>query len=98
MGRPPNEDRGSPSNSVGRTLRRRHAGQPQNPARTPHVYGLDLDHAALRRNATIAGRAVGAGEVLPFADGSFDLVKLAWVLEHLDERSGCRSRAGRDRR
>ncbi len=54
-------------------------------ARAPHVYGLDLDLAALRRNTTIAGRAVGAGERLPFADGSFDLVTLAWVLEHLDE-------------
>jgi ubiquinone/menaquinone biosynthesis C-methylase UbiE len=54
-------------------------------ARTPHVYGLDLDLAALHRNATIAGRAAGAGESLPFADGSFDLVTLAWVLEHLDE-------------
>jgi SAM-dependent methyltransferase len=54
-------------------------------ARTPHIYGLDPDRAALRRNTTIAQLSAGAGERLPFSDDTFDLVTLAWVLEHLDE-------------
>src|SRR5262249_29467485 len=50
-----------------------------------HIYGLDPDLAALRRNTTITRLSAGAGERLPFGDGVFDLVTLAWVLEHLDQ-------------
>jgi len=47
------------------------------------VVGIDLDHAALVHNVTIDRAVVATAERLPFRDGSFDLVLLAWVLEHL---------------
>jgi len=47
------------------------------------VVGIDLDHDALLRNATIERSVVATAERLPFRAGSFDLVLLAWVLEHL---------------
>lgn len=53
-------------------------------ARTRRVFGIDVDHAAMRQNTTIPHTAVATGERLPFADGSFDVVVLAWVLEHLE--------------
>ena len=52
-------------------------------ARAAVVVGIDLDRAALARNATIDRAVVATAERLPFPDGSFDLVLLAWVLEHL---------------
>src|SRR5579862_5377052 len=48
------------------------------------VVGVDPDAAALVANRVIPYRAVGSGEDLPFAAGSFDIVASAWVLEHLD--------------
>jgi SAM-dependent methyltransferase len=53
-------------------------------ARTSHVSGIDVDDAAMRRNTTIRRKAMATAEHLPFADASFDLVVLAWVLEHLE--------------
>ena len=48
------------------------------------VVGIDLDREALRRNPTIRQAVVASAERLPFDDASFDLVLLAWVVEHLE--------------
>jgi SAM-dependent methyltransferase len=48
------------------------------------VFGVDPDPGALAANSVISPRAVGSGEDLPFATGTFDVVASAWVLEHLD--------------
>lgn len=48
------------------------------------VVGIDLDHGALLRNTTIRQPVAATAERLPFDDASFDLVVLAWVLEHLE--------------
>jgi SAM-dependent methyltransferase len=53
-------------------------------ARTGRSYGVDLDGVALRKNITIRHTAVATAEALPFIDGAFDLVVMAWVVEHLD--------------
>ena len=53
-------------------------------ARTPWTYGIDPDPEAVRRNTTVREKVVGRAEKLPFADNSFDLVTMAWVLEHLE--------------
>jgi SAM-dependent methyltransferase len=52
--------------------------------RIPLVFGIDTDHDAMRRNTTIRHTTVATGERLPFASGAFDLVLMAWVLEHLE--------------
>jgi SAM-dependent methyltransferase len=54
-------------------------------ARTPHTYGVDLDAEGLARNTVIAHTSVAGAEDLPFADASFDLVVLCWVIEHLED-------------
>src|SRR5688500_11422165 len=53
--------------------------------RAGYVCGVDPDRQALRKNVTLRDRSAGLAERLPFADGSFDLIVSAWVLEHLDE-------------
>lgn len=54
-------------------------------AKTAHVAGCDPDHTALRLNATIALRAAGLADDLPYRDGAFDAAILVFVLEHLDQ-------------
>jgi SAM-dependent methyltransferase len=51
--------------------------------RSAHVCGVDPDVEALRENRALANRVAGLAERLPFRDAAFDLVALAWVLEHL---------------
>jgi SAM-dependent methyltransferase len=46
--------------------------------------GLDPDHGALLRNRLYRSLVVASAENLPFKNSSFDLVILAWVLEHLE--------------
>jgi len=53
-------------------------------ARTPHTYGIDPDATALEQNKIIRHKVVGTAESLPFEDNFFDLIVLAWVLEHLE--------------
>ena len=52
-------------------------------ARSRDVVGIDTDTEALAANEVIDDRIGADAERLPFADGSFDLVLMAWVLEHL---------------
>ena len=53
--------------------------------RTPHSYGADPDSETLKKNRTIKYVAVASAEKLPYDDNFFDLVVMAWVLEHLDD-------------
>jgi len=53
-------------------------------ARTPHTYGIDPDATALEQNKIIRHKVVGTVESLPFEENFFDLIVLAWVLEHLE--------------
>jgi SAM-dependent methyltransferase len=53
-------------------------------APAPFAVGVDPDHGSLLRNETLRHRVVATGERLPFGDGSFDLVTMTWVLEHLE--------------
>ena len=53
--------------------------------RTPHTYGADPDVTALAKNTTIKNTVTANAEHLPFEDNFFDVVVLAWVLEHLEE-------------
>jgi SAM-dependent methyltransferase len=48
-----------------------------------HV-GVDPDADAIKHHDSLLFRAAARGERLPFADGSFDLICSAWVLEHVD--------------
>lgn len=54
-------------------------------AKTPHTVGIDPDQRALAKNRVVRHRVRGAGERLPFRDGSFDAVAAAWVVEHLTD-------------
>ena len=51
------------------------------------VTALDPSAAMLSRNG-VPSRVVGVGEVLPFADGSFDAVFSAYVFRNLDSVAG----------
>lgn len=53
-------------------------------ARTPRTYGIDPDATALEQNKIIRHKGVGTAESLPFEENFFDLIVLAWVLEHLE--------------
>jgi ubiquinone/menaquinone biosynthesis C-methylase UbiE len=53
--------------------------------RTPFSYGVDPDADALANNTTIKNTVLANAEDLPFEDEFFDVVALAWVLEHLED-------------
>ena len=53
-----------------------------------HLFGVDPDAGAIAKHETLLFRAAARGERLPFADGAFDLVCSAWVLEHVDMPRG----------
>lgn len=47
------------------------------------TYGVDPDPKAIERNTFIKHLAVADAEKLPFEDNFFDVVTMAWVVEHL---------------
>ncbi len=53
--------------------------------RTPFTYGVDPDAQTLAKNNVIRTTAVANAEKLPFENAFFDVVVLAWVLEHLED-------------
>lgn len=55
---------------------------------SPHVVGVEIDPAVAAQAAVrVGGIVVGAGEALPFTDGSFDVVFSHEVIEHVaDDR------------
>jgi SAM-dependent methyltransferase len=53
------------------------------PAGTCRVVGLDMDATALRKHTRLWQRVVGNGETLPFGRGTFDLVTMNMVMEHV---------------
>jgi SAM-dependent methyltransferase len=57
---------------------------------SPHVYGIDISFQRVREG-TAGNLLVAVGEHLPFADGSFDVVILNEVIEHVaDDRETMR--------
>jgi SAM-dependent methyltransferase len=52
-------------------------------ARSRSAVGVDVDMGALATNDVIRSRVGADATRLPFRSGSFDLVLMAWVLEHL---------------
>jgi SAM-dependent methyltransferase len=48
------------------------------------VCGADADMRALRHNVTHMHLVAARGEWLPFREGRFDLVTMAWVIEYLE--------------
>jgi SAM-dependent methyltransferase len=64
------------------------------------VYGIDIEEKRLRQGAQgLPGLALAAAEYLPFVEGSFDLVLLNEVIEHVQDdgatlREACRVTAG----
>lgn len=57
---------------------------------TPHAYGMDVDAPRVQegRRRGIDNLLLAAAESLPFADGSFDVVVLNEVIEHVrDDRA-----------
>jgi ubiquinone/menaquinone biosynthesis C-methylase UbiE len=49
------------------------------------IAGVDMDLQALQAHNTVDYRVLATGEGLPFADGTFDLVTMNMVLEHVQE-------------
>lgn len=53
---------------------------------TDRVVGVDVDEESVRKGGhDLPNLALGVGERLPFADGSFDIVLLHEVIEHVDD-------------
>jgi len=61
-----------------------HKGFPVETSAGARHVGVDPDADAVKHHDTLRFRAAARGERLPFADGSFDLICSAWVLEHVD--------------
>ncbi|MCS7087717.1 MAG: class I SAM-dependent methyltransferase [Thermoflexales bacterium] len=60
---------------------------------TPHVVGIDIEAEHVRQGSAAGTRnlLVAAGEHLPFAEATFDVVLSHEVLEHVrDDRQACR--------
>lgn len=53
-------------------------------ARARRAVGIDPDVASLAKNDVLAHRIAATAERLPFDRASFDLVTMAWVVEHLE--------------
>jgi SAM-dependent methyltransferase len=63
---------------------------------SPSVYGVDIDRERVLQGAVeVPNLALSVGEYLPFADGSFDLVLLHEVLEHVDSDRATLAEAAR---
>jgi len=54
-------------------------------AKTQHSYGIDPDANAVARNRILQHASVATVEKMPFEDDFFDVVALAWVVEHLED-------------
>jgi SAM-dependent methyltransferase len=61
-----------------------HKGFPVDTSAGSQHVGVDPDADAVKHNETLRFRAAARGERLPFAEGSFDFICSAWVLEHVD--------------
>jgi SAM-dependent methyltransferase len=59
---------------------------------TPHAFGIDVSVKRLQEaSATVPNLVAAAGENLPFADGSFDVIVFNEVIEHVkDDRETLR--------
>jgi ubiquinone/menaquinone biosynthesis C-methylase UbiE len=54
-------------------------------SKTDHTYGIDPDPNALNRNTNIKNIERAYVEKMPFENNFFDVIVLAWVLEHLSD-------------
>lgn len=52
--------------------------------KTKHTYGIDSDKKAIEKNTIIKNKIIGSANNIPLANNFFDLITLAWTLEHLD--------------
>ncbi len=63
---------------------------------SPRVYGVDVDAEWVARGGEeLPGLALAVGESLPFADGTFDVVLLHEVLEHVTDDQATLQEAAR---
>jgi ubiquinone/menaquinone biosynthesis C-methylase UbiE len=51
--------------------------------KTDETYGIDSDRDSLTKNSIIRNKFIGNAEHLPFTDNFFDVIIMAWVIEHL---------------